>query len=199
MVKRKRKLRQHRASNSGPQRPSKSRKKKSFKERFYTSAIWALGLINLVLITSKVSEFFISPNESFMSAVPALESSGELLADKNGPTGEPVKQKRIQVEVLNACGVKGLAIKFTEFLRDKGFDVVNHDNYVRGGKIDWGLKKTTVLDRVSLNKENAAKVGEVLGVDQRQIQPQLDDSPKLQVTLLLGRDYKKLKSYQEIQ
>ena len=198
MVKRRRKLRQRRTSNSGPRRSSKSRKKKSFKERFYTSAIWALGLINLVLITSKVSEFFISPNESIMSAVPALEGSGPLLAGKSGPTVEPVKQKPIQIEVLNACGVQGLAIKFTEFLRDKGFDVVNHDNYVRDGKIDWGLTKTTVLDRVSLNKENAIKVGEVLGVDKRQIQPQLDDSPKLQVTLLLGRDYKKIKSYQEI-
>jgi hypothetical protein len=36
----------------------------------------------------------------------------------------------IQVEVLNGCGVTGVADRFTDFLRSEKFDVVKTDNYV---------------------------------------------------------------------
>ena len=189
MVKRRRKLR-HRGSNVAHKR-SKTRKNRSFKERFYTSAIWALGLINVVLIASKVSEFFVAPNETTISANASPRTDGRLMATKDPITIVVPVEKPITVEVLNGCGVNGLAAKFTDYLRSKGFDVVKVGNYGGGEK----LRRTTVIDRVSLNNENAAKVGEALGVDDKQIQPQLDDSPKLQVTVLLGRDYKKLTSY----
>ena len=191
MVKRRRKLR-HRGSNVAHKRYGT--RKKSFKERFYTSAIWALGLINVVLIASKVSEFFVAPNETTISANASPKTDGRLLATKDPTTIVVPVEKPITVEVLNGCGVNGLAAKFTDYLRNKGFDVVKVGNYEGGEK----LRRTTVIDRVSLNNENAAKVGEALGVDNKQIQPQLDDSPKLQVTVLLGRDYKKLKSYRKL-
>ncbi len=43
---------------------------------------------------------------------------------------ETVEQKiilpsQVQIEVLNGCGVAGVADRFTEFLRTEGFDVVN--------------------------------------------------------------------------
>ena len=193
MVKRRRKLR-HRGSNVAHKR-SKTRKKRSFKERFYTSAIWALGLINVVLIASKVSEFFVAPNETTISANATPQSDPPLLATNDPTTIVVPVEKPITVEVLNACGVKGLANKFTDYLRNHGFDVVNVGNYKGGFK----LRRTTVIDRVSLNNENAVRVGAALGVDDKQIQPQLDDSPKLRVTVLLGRDYKKLKSFRELQ
>ena len=192
MVKRRRKLR-HRGSNVAQKR-SRTRKKRSLKERFYTSAIWALGLINVVLIASKVSEFFVAPNETTISANASPKTDGQLLATKDPTTIVVPVEKPITVEVLNGCGVNGLAARFTDYLRNKGFDVVKVGNYEGGEK----LRRTTVIDRVSLNNENAAKVGEALGVENKQIQPQLDDSPKLRVTVLLGRDYKKLKSYREL-
>ena len=36
----------------------------------------------------------------------------------------------IQVEVLNGCGVKGLADRFTDYLRQNNVDVVNIKNYI---------------------------------------------------------------------
>ncbi|MBI4810456.1 MAG: LytR C-terminal domain-containing protein, partial [Ignavibacteriales bacterium] len=35
----------------------------------------------------------------------------------------------LQLDVLNGCGVKGIGAKFTDFLRTKGFDVVESKNY----------------------------------------------------------------------
>lgn len=147
-----------------------------------TAAIWALGLINLLLILSLSAEFFKGPIEEHTS----INRPKEPVA--------PVKKSVITVEVLNACGVQGLANEITQYLRDRGFDVVNVGNY-QGG---FDLDQTFVFDRVSLSYENAQKVAEVLGVGKSQVQPQLDDSLQLMVTVLIGKDYKKLKVYDKL-
>lgn len=148
---------------------------KSLKEKFLTTAIWGLSLINIALIISLVSNFFASPNDTPVNTVPA-------------PSNE-----RITVEVLNACGVQGLANQVTEFLRNKNFDVVNVGNYSGG----FDLDRTFVFDRVSLENVNAKKVGAALGVEKGQVAPQLDDSLQLMVTVLIGKDYRELKIFDE--
>ena len=147
-----------------------------------TASIWALGLINLLLIASVASEFF--------------TGSSEELASINHPEAPKprVQNERITVEVLNACGVQGLANEITQFLRDHEFDVVNVGNY-QGG---FDLDQTFVIDRISLSSENAEKVADVLGVGKKQVAPQMDESLKLMVTVLIGKDYKKLKVYDNI-
>ncbi|MFQ5752192.1 MAG: LytR C-terminal domain-containing protein [bacterium] len=176
MVKRRRKLRQDRwrGAKPKPKRVHRTPRNKSLKERLLTAGIWALSLINLVLIASIVSDFFISPTETQVTPIP--------------------KNEVITVEVLNACGVQGLANEITQYLREKNFDVVNVGNY-QGG---FDLDRTFVFDRVSLNGYNAKLVGEALGVNEQQVQPQLDDSLQLMVSVLIGKDYKSLKVYDSI-
>jgi hypothetical protein len=147
-----------------------------------TASIWALGLINLLLIASVASEFFQAPNEDHAS-----------MNMPKDPT--PAAQSQVvTVEVLNACGVQGLANEFTQYLRDHGFDVVNIGNY-QGG---FDLDQTFVIDRVSLNSENATKVADILGVNKKQVAPQMDESLKLMVTVLIGKDYKKLRVFENL-
>ncbi len=177
MVKRRRVRRQTRGPRIKSQRVSKSSKQKSLKERFLTGGIWFLGLINLALIASLLSEYFASPNENPIST----------------NVQNVLKNEIITVEVLNACGVQGLANEITQYLRKNKFDVVNIGNYK-----NFDLDHTLVLDRVSLNGIYAKKVARVLGVNEKQVVPQLDDSLQLNVTVIVGKDYKHLKVYDAI-
>lgn len=102
----------------------------------------------------------------------------------------PVERKVIRVEVLNGCGTAGLARKVTDFLRIKGFDVVNV-----GNAENFEFPETIVVDRVG-DMTTAWKVARAMGVDN--VIQQKDPDLLLEVTLILGKDYKDLEPFQEI-
>lgn len=87
---------------------------------------------------------------------------------------------RIKVEVLNATKVRGLARKATFFLRDRGFDVVSM------GTSRLESDSTVVLDR-SGHPEWASLVAKALNA---KVQTRLDSSRYLDVTVLIGRNWR---------
>ena len=93
----------------------------------------------------------------------------------------------VQVEVLNGCGVSGVAEKFTDFLRSNHFDVVQTGNY-----ISFDIDKSMVIDRTD-NKANAVKVADALGIDHKNIIQQLNKDYILDVSIIIGKDFKRLK------
>jgi hypothetical protein len=85
---------------------------------------------------------------------------------------------RIRVEVVNTTGVRGLGMRATRLLRDRGFDVV---------ELHSGLPRrdtTLVLDR-SAHPEWANTVAKVVGPAAR-AEARPDTSRYLDVTVLLG-------------
>ena len=92
----------------------------------------------------------------------------------------------IQVEVLNGCGISGLADRFTDYLRNKNFDVVNTGNY-----ISYDVDNSIVIDRIG-NRANAMKLAEVLGIKKENVIQQINEGYLLDVTLIIGKDYHKL-------
>ena len=94
-------------------RPAGKKAVKGLKERLLTTGIWGLSLINIGLIFSLLSNFFASPNAAPVSAGLTKAAPAE------------VQNERITVDVLNACGVQGLANEVTQVRSDKNFDVVN--------------------------------------------------------------------------
>ncbi len=104
------------------------------------------------------------------------------------PLLQPVA-RRIQVEVLNGCGVSGLAEKFTNYLREQDIDVVSRGNYA-----NFNVKKSQVIDRVA-NSENANHIASILGINRGQVQLKKDASLQLDATIILGKDYKSLKPF----
>ena len=183
MARRRRAVRKNSRSKSSPRRPVKRSQNKTLKERFLTTAIWGLSLINITLIFSLLSNFF------------AVEGETELGA-RVTPEKPPPVEKIITVQVLNGCGVTGLAKKMTQYLRNKkNFDVLDEGNYEGGSNVE----QTFVLDRVSLQSKYAQKVAKELGINKNQVAPQLEDSLQLMVTVIIGSDYKKLKVYKELQ
>jgi hypothetical protein len=93
----------------------------------------------------------------------------------------------VQLEVLNGCGSAGVAEKFTDYLRSRNFDVVSRGNY-RSFEID----NSFIIDRTG-NTANAEKVADALGIDKKNIVQQLNEDYFLDVSLVIGRDFNKLK------
>lgn len=102
----------------------------------------------------------------------------------------PVEPKVVRVEVLNGCGEAGLAKKVTDFLRIKGFDVVN-----MGNAESFEFPETIVVDRVG-DMTSAWKLARAVGVNN--VIQQKDADLLLEVTLILGKDYGKLDPLKEI-
>ena len=92
----------------------------------------------------------------------------------------------IQLEVLNGCGVSGLAERFTDYLREQQFDVVNKGNYIQ-----YDIIETMVIDRIG-NIANAKKVALALGIDPENTFTQINEDYFLDVSIIIGADYYKL-------
>jgi hypothetical protein len=108
------------------------------------------------------------------------------------PKEEIAKNKEIpaeiiQLDVLNGCGVSGVADRFTDYLRAHNFDVVQIDNY-----ISFDVDETFVIDRIG-NKANALKVARSIGIENAKVIQQLNENYFLDVSLVIGKDYYKLK------
>ena len=93
---------------------------------------------------------------------------------------------RIQVEVLNGCGVSGVAEKLTDYLRTNNIDVVNLGNYR-----SFEIENSIIIGR---NEKiyNAEKVAAIVGLDEQNIIQQINPDYLLDVTFILGKDYRDL-------
>ena len=95
--------------------------------------------------------------------------------------------KVIQISVLNGCGVQGLANKFTNRLRQDGFDVVQSGNFNT-----FDVTHSMVIDR-SGNMKNAQKVAQALGIKEQNIIQETSSDYYLDATVVIGSDYENLK------
>lgn len=92
----------------------------------------------------------------------------------------------IQLEVLNGCGITGIATRFTDKLREYGFDVVETGNYDH-----FDVSNTFVISR-SGQMENAYRVADALGISHQQVLREQASEFYLDVTLIIGSDYESL-------
>jgi hypothetical protein len=95
----------------------------------------------------------------------------------------------IQIDVLNGCGDAGTATKFASFLRARGYDVVEMRNYKT-----FDLSESLVIDREG-DLENAEKVAYALGVGKENIIQQINQDSYVDVSVVIGADYRKLKPF----
>jgi hypothetical protein len=102
----------------------------------------------------------------------------------------PVATK-IQIEVLNGCGVAKVARQTTTFLRNKEYDVVSFGNYNSST-----IQKSMVIDRIG-DRKTAEKIAEVLGIESNQVSTEIDKSKLLVASIIIGKDYKSLKPFED--
>lgn len=92
----------------------------------------------------------------------------------------------IRIEVLNGCGVAGVAEKVGRYLREAGFDVMTWKN-----ADSFNYPETIVIDRTG-NLENARIVAGAMGL-RTHIQQIVHDPYRIeQVAVIIGRDYDRL-------
>jgi hypothetical protein len=92
----------------------------------------------------------------------------------------------IQIEVLNGCGVPGLANDFTAKLRRHGFDVVETGNFNT-----FDIDQTLVISRTG-DLENAKRVARTLGISEKNVLREESPDFYLDATIVIGSDYKSL-------
>ena len=123
------------------------------------------------------------------SSISTSERSGDHENPVKENTLEPVPQL-IQVEVLNGCGVSGLATAATEYLRDtKKIDVVSKGNYK-----NFNVEKSQIIDRTG-DMDEALEIAEILGIEKSLVSSDVDFNKQLSATIILGKDYKELNPF----
>ena len=94
----------------------------------------------------------------------------------------------IQLDVLNSTGETKLAQRMTDYLRSRGFDVVELGNY------SGELAESFVVDR-SGNRKAAEQVASVIGVGPEHVVQKIDKSLYLDVSVYIGKDFKSLRPF----
>lgn len=97
----------------------------------------------------------------------------------------------IQVEVRNGAGVNKLAARTTQYLRNRGFDVVDVGNYET-----FEQDRSIVVDRVG-DPEAARKVAEALGLPPERVKQDIRRQYYLDASVIIGRDYSDLRPFRQ--
>ncbi len=98
------------------------------------------------------------------------------------------------VEVLNGCGVPGMAGKFTRFLRDNNIDVLNSDDADH-----YNYTQTLIITRTG-NVQILDKVSSLLGFDvkdKNHILNKPNSKSAFDLTVIIGSDYASIKPVME--
>jgi hypothetical protein len=171
-------------TQSPRKKPEKSKKKNAtdfqewIKSFSLTIAIWLLVGVNLIFVVSMFFQVLKAGNGE------SIDKPQRVVTDTKA------MQDIITVEVLNGCGEAGVAGKLRSYLVDRKFDVVDFKNYDR-----WDIPETLVIDRKYMDKKNAKTVADAIGVKKDKIFPQISPQRKLDVSVIIGKDFKELKAF----
>ncbi len=148
---------------------NQSEKPSNSENLFLNAAIGFLSILLIVLLVA-LSTRIIYPR-IFNQRV---EASSQLISEI------------IQIEVLNGCGIPGIANAYTGVLRSNGFDVVETGNFDH-----FNLEKTIVISRSGV-LDNAKRVASALGVEPIHVIREESPDYFLDVTVVIGHDYEQL-------
>ncbi|HRS51923.1 MAG TPA: LytR C-terminal domain-containing protein [Candidatus Marinimicrobia bacterium] len=146
---------------------------------FLNLAIFSISVVIVGFIFS-MGKRFNSPGEKLtMSQVNVIP-----------PEERPIPY--IVIEVLNGTDVPGLARKFTNFLRQNGYDVISTGN-ADGSNYEKTMLITRTADVTKLREVNGT-----LLLDSDQLFQKIDSTLQVDLTLIVGKDYQRLPVYSKI-
>jgi hypothetical protein len=101
--------------------------------------------------------------------------------------------KILQIEVLNGCGVTGIAGKYMDYLRKQGFDVIRAENYET-----FNVLKTVVIDRRG-KIQNGIRIASALGLGENRVLQEVNEAYLIDATVILGKDYNRLDPWEKME
>jgi len=123
----------------------------------------------------------------YMSAQRFAESGGD------ASIVVPGEEKPWKLEVVNIAGEDGLAARTTQYLRSLGYDVVDYHSRQLAG-----YERTALIDRTG-NPTAAQDLAETLDLDPERIVTELNRSLYIDVTVVIGYDYKTITSLKHLE
>ncbi|MEJ2627895.1 MAG: LytR C-terminal domain-containing protein [bacterium] len=155
---------------------------------------WIKLLIFIFIVVNGFLVYNLIKQWSASQVVPkAIAPKSEDIVTKKKETKNLVDSAPLQIEVLNGCGVSGIAAEFTEYLRRQGFDVVKTDNYE-----SFNVLETVIIDRRN-KTERITKIAKSLGLDSSRILKEINEAYLIDATVILGKDYKRLSSWKKME
>ena len=133
---------------------------------------------------------FILLSVAFFITIYVLANRGNRAQGELGEFIPAVNSRSLEVEVLDGAGSMRAAQQMTNILRAQGYDVVEMKK--NNGEVE---ERTFIFDH-SGNLDAAKKLATVLGVSQDKVFQKIDRSLYLDITVVMGKDYSRLKSFQ---
>lgn len=166
----------------------KKRKKPINKPQFNIPNIAIIGLSIIISIAlfSAVDKLFYSDGKKKFKK--NLDLSELLITSSyENETGN-----KINIQLLNGCGEKYLAEKYTTFFIKNGHDVLEKANAPH-----FEYPKTKIISRI-IKLDPAHNIADLLGIPVEEIETDIDNNQTCDITLILGKDYTKLKSFDKV-
>jgi len=99
---------------------------------------------------------------------------------------------KAEIEILNGCGESGIADLYSNYIRENNFDVISFSN-----ADNFNYENTLILIHNSFKENQALELAELLKISQNNIQ--FNNDSVWDLSIIIGKDYNKLKSFKEIQ
>lgn len=134
-----------------------------------------LGIITIYLLYVLIDKVFLNPP---VSAIVPLEKR------------RTVSDVYVQINIVNATGIQGLAKKAMNYFRDRGFDVVEISTS------DSLERYSYVIDHLS-DTISARNVAYALGLSDSAVRHDYDSNLYLRASVVLGKNYQSLKPFKQ--
>ena len=145
-------------------------------------------LFKFLFISTIILIAFVLYNNNFQKKSENEYSSITLM---NQSKMENYLDDRVQIQVLNGCGDRGIADLYASYLRENNYDVIDYKN---ADHFNYNASQIIVHNN-NLLVENIA---DLLFIPSSNIDYIFDENIFYDLTLIVGRDYKNLDSYGDV-
>ncbi len=104
----------------------------------------------------------------------------------------------IRIEILNGAGQKGIAKQLKTYLQQRGFQVINSENYRKKGRTFWQVKTTRII-AAPVSADSLLLLGHLLGRSVKNDEAYKPQNPAATVSIILGKDFRLLKPFNKSQ
>jgi len=147
--------------------------------------------LNILIVIFAVLTIYLFYNFIKHTTSSRSENKNTAIDSTSSQITKQPSNKTLQIDVQNGTGVQGIANKVMEYLRSRGFDVVEMGNFS-----SQDIKTSMVIDRTG-NTKNAKLVAQSLGIQEKYVIEQVNRNYFLDATVVVGRDYLELKPFKE--